>query len=170
MVMKKRSLPIIVMCIIMKLALLTVNKPVYGHGKEKHGPKVQKGDITFSEDIKPLFEKKCSKCHGAKSPVHMEFIKDVKKYKKEMKGPRMDTYSHLVSFVIWPDTGSLMRALDDGQNTADGKPGKMHKHLGKLKEERQKNLRIFKEWVGNWTLKEWANITKEEIDRMKLSY
>lgn len=47
----------------------------------------------------------------------------------------------------------------------------MYKHLGKTVEERQENLKIFKSWVGNWTLKRWSDITKNDIDKkMKLPY
>ncbi len=168
--MKKTTQMITLVFSIVTLSLLIVSQTVYAHGKEKHASKNQKGDITYSRDIKPMFENKCSKCHGAKSPVHMEFIKDVKKYKNDKKGPRMNTYSHLVSFAIWPDAGSLMRALDDGSFTKNKKPGKMFKHLGKSNQERQQNLKLFKNWVGNWTLKEWADTTKDDINSMKLAY
>ncbi len=33
----------------------------------------------------------------------------------------MDTYSYLIYYTAWPDTGSLMRRLDDGKNIKDGK-------------------------------------------------
>jgi hypothetical protein len=46
----------------------------------------------------------------------------------------------------------------------------MHRHIGANDEERQRNLKIFKEWVGNWTLKRWSDITKEELDGMKVKY
>jgi hypothetical protein len=140
------------------------------HGKKKHPNKAVEGEITYTDHIVPLFKIRCAKCHGSKSPVHMEFIKDIERHKKKMKGPRMDTYTHLTSFIIWPDTASLMKALDDGSNAKDGKPGKMYKHLGKNEEERQNNLNLFKSWVGNWTLKDWDNITKEELSKMKLAY
>lgn len=82
----------------------------------------------------------------------------------------MDSYTHLVFFVAWPDTGAIMRRLDDGQNTKDGKPGNMYKYLGDTEQERQKHLAIFKSWIGSWTLKRWFEVTKEEIDAMRLSY
>ncbi len=143
---------------------------VYAHGKEKHSTKVNTGDITYSKNIQPLFKINCAKCHGADSPEHMAFIKDIKGFTKKNKGPKMSSYSHLLSFVVWPDTGSLMRAIDDGKNTENGKPGKMYKNLGKSEKERQKNLKLFKEWVKHWTLKEWANINKDEINKMRLTY
>lgn len=86
------------------------------------------------------------------------------------KGPRMDTYSHLVFFVGWPDTGALMRKLDEGKSAKDGKPGNMYRYLGDTEDEGQRNLSIFKSWVGSWTLKKWSEVTKEEIEPMRLLY
>jgi hypothetical protein len=140
----------------------------YAHGKEKHAS--ARGNVTYTKDIKPIFDKKCAKCHGKKSPEHMEFVNDVQKYTKKKIGPKMDSYSHLVSFVIWPDAGSLAKALDDGKNTQDGKPGKMYERLGQTNEERQKNLNIFKKWIGYWTFNDWSDIKKEDINKMKLAY
>ncbi len=142
----------------------------FAHGDEKHSGSTSSGDITYTKHIEPIFKKRCAKCHGANSPEHMEFVKDIKHYKKKMKGPKMDNYTHLTSFVIWPDTASLMKALDNGKNNEKGNPGKMFKYLGKNDEERQQNLKLFKNWVGYWTLKSWSEIEKKDIDRMKLSY
>ncbi|MCK5139635.1 MAG: cytochrome C [Thermodesulfovibrionia bacterium] len=152
------------------VTLLIPADELFAHGKEKHSPMTDKNEISYTEHIKLLFDKKCAKCHGAQSPVHMEFSKDIKQYKKKMKGPRMDSYTHLVSFIVWPDTGSLTRALNDGKNTGNSTPGNMYKHLGKTEEERQRNLWLFKNWFGNWTLKKWDDIKKEEINKMKLFY
>ena len=82
----------------------------------------------------------------------------------------MNTYSHLTSFIIWPDTGPLIKALDDGKNNEKGKPIKMFKYLGKTEENRQQNLKIFQAGIANWTTKGWGEITKEEISKMKLMY
>ena len=90
----------------------------------------------------------------------------------------MDTYADLVAFVVWPDTGAIMRRLDDGKSTSDGKPGNMHQNLGATEEERQKNLNLFKEWVGKdaWKLNRWEArgkvpaITKEDMDNIKVKY
>ena len=169
--MKKPLIVAIISAFIVTLIIIIASSgDLFAHGKEKHLSKAIKGEITYTSNIVPVFNEKCAKCHGSKSPVHMEFIKDTNKYKKKMKGPRMDSYTHMVSFIIWPDTGSLMRALDDGKNTGAGNPGKMYRHLGKTEDERQKNLKLFKNWVGNWTLKEWPDITKEEINIMKLAF
>lgn len=77
---------------------------------------------------------------------------------------------HLIGFIGWPDTGAVMRRLDDGKNTKDGKPGNMYQYLGSTEEERQQNLRLFRDWIGNWTLKKWKDITKEEMDGIKAKY
>jgi hypothetical protein len=82
----------------------------------------------------------------------------------------MDTYSHLIFYTAWRDTGALMRRLDAGTNTKDGKPGNMYQYLGDTEEERQKNLKLFKEWVGYWTLKRWPEITKEELSKIRVKY
>jgi hypothetical protein len=135
-------------------------------------------DVTYRKDIRPLWTAKCSACHGAKSPYLGEFLENTDKYKKMMKGPRMDTYADLIIFVGWPDTGAIMRRLDDGKNTKDGKPGNMYQYLGATDEERQKNFGVFKAWVGGeaWTHKRWdtkgdmPGVTKEELSKMKLKY
>jgi hypothetical protein len=42
--------------------------------------------------------------------------------------------------------------------------------LALLKRKDKKNLQLFKAWVGNWTLKRWPEITKEELDGIKVKY
>ncbi len=127
-------------------------------------------EITYSKHIKPVFEARCSGCHGPESPELPEFERDREKYKRIMKGPKMDSYTHLISFIGWPDTGAIMRRLDDGKNTKDGKPGNMYQYLGSTEDERQHNLKLFKDWVDNWTLKKWKDITKEELNSIKVGY
>ncbi|MBI3938621.1 MAG: cytochrome C [Betaproteobacteria bacterium] len=135
-------------------------------------------DVTYRKDIRPLWEQKCAACHGAGSPYLGDFETDQKKYAAQMKGPRMDTYADLISFVGWPDTGAVMRRLDDGKGAKGGKPGNMYQYLGGTDAERQKNLKLFKAWVGEgaWTLKRFKargnvpGITKEELERIKVEY
>ncbi len=127
-------------------------------------------ETTYRKHIKPIFEAKCIVCHGAGSPEHQEFKEDEKKFGQMMKGPKMDTYTHLIYFVGWPDTGAVMRRLDDGKNTKDAKAGNMYQYLGATEEERQKNLKLFKEWVGDWTLKRWNEISKEGLGGIKVKY
>lgn len=135
-------------------------------------------EITYRQHIRPLWEEKCMGCHGSHTPTIEEFNLDQKKYTAVGQGPRMDSYGALVSFVGWPDTGALMRRLDDGRNTADGKPGNMYELLGADEAQRQKYLALFKAWVGEgaWNLNRWQRkgkvpaITKEQMDRIRVSY
>ena len=134
-------------------------------------------DATYRKNIKPIFDQKCVACHGTASPNLQEFLENQKKFEAAMKGPRMDTYADLIMLIGWPDTGAVMRRLDDGKN-AGGKPGNMYQYLGSTDEERQKNLQTFKAWVGpeGWILKRWnargnvPAITKEELDKIRVKY
>jgi hypothetical protein len=82
----------------------------------------------------------------------------------------MDSYAHLASYAGWPDSGAIMRRLDDGKNKADGKPGNMYEYLGANEEERQRNLGLFKAWIGNWTLKRFPDLTKDELAGIIVKY
>jgi len=62
-------------------------------------------DVSYRKDILPLWKAQCAACHGAQSPYLGDFLENKKRYKQEMKGPRMDTYADLIFFVGWPDTG-----------------------------------------------------------------
>jgi hypothetical protein len=46
----------------------------------------------------------------------------------------------------------------------------MYQHLGANEAERQQNLAAFKGWIGNWSLKRWAETSKEELDGIKAKY
>lgn len=141
-------------------------------------PSVLAADVSYRKDIAPLWQAKCIACHGAQSPYLGDFKENEKKYREQMKGPRMDTYAYLTSFIVWPDTGAIMRRLDDGSNTADRKPGNMYQYLGATDEERQTNLKVFKAWIGEdaWMLKRWnakgdvPAVTKEELNKIKVKY
>jgi hypothetical protein len=134
-------------------------------------------DATYRKDVNPVFDAKCAGCHGAASPYFGEFKENEKKFAAAMKGPRMDSYADLIFFVGWPDTGAIMRRLDDGKS-AGGKPGNMYSYLGETEEERQKNLAVFKAWVGpgGWTMKRWEArgsvpaISREELDKIQVKY
>jgi hypothetical protein len=76
----------------------------------------------------------------------------------------------LSSFTGWPEAGALICRLDDGANTKDKKPGNMYQYLGADDAERQKNFRLFREWVGNWTLKIFPEFTKEDLNGIKINY
>jgi hypothetical protein len=135
-------------------------------------------DVSYRKDILPLWKAKCMACHGAQSPYLGDFEENEKVYREKMQGPRMDTYADLIYFVGWPDTGAVMRRLDDGSNTADRKPGNMYQYLGATDEERRVNLKVFKAWIGEeaWSLKRWEQrgkvpgITKEEMSKLRMKY
>lgn len=55
------------------------------------GSAAQADDVTYHEDIRPLWEKQCMACHGASSPTLAGFDDNKDKYKKLMRGPRMDS-------------------------------------------------------------------------------
>jgi len=128
-------------------------------------------ETTYRKHIKPLFDAKCARCHGGDCAPELGDFKEAQaKWMAQGKAMRMDTYSHLVFYTAWPDTGALMRRLDDGKGAKDAKPGNMYLHLGKTEEERQQALKVFKDWVGNWTLKRWKDVTREELEGIKVTY
>jgi mono/diheme cytochrome c family protein len=129
-------------------------------------------EVDYHTDIRPIMEKYCVGCHGPSSPNYGEFMEHKEKFTKANKGPRMDGYETLIFYIAWPDTGALMRRLDDGKHTKDGKPGNMYERLGNSDEERQKNLALIKAWVGEdaWILKRKGDITKEELLKIKAKY
>ena len=52
----------------------------------------------------------------------------------------------------------------------DKKPGNMYQHLGDNEAERQANLALFKAWVGNWSLKKFDALTKDDLAAIKVTY
>ncbi len=121
-------------------------------------------EVTYREHIKPIFDSRCNSCHGESAPEYKAFKLDKEKWVAQNTGPRMDSYTYLVYFTGWPDTGALMRRLD---NT---KPGNMYQYLGDNEQERQQNLAFFKSWIGEWTLKRFKDLTKEELAGIKVTY
>ena len=130
----------------------------------------QADEITWSGTIKNVFGKQCSACHDSDAPEYAAFKKDKEAWLKKGVGMRMETYSHLVSFVGWPNSGALMRRLDDGKGSKEGKAGNMYQHLGADEQERQANLALFKNWVGSWNLKRWADLSKDDLSGVKVKY
>jgi len=131
---------------------------------------VEASEVTWQKDIKTIFDKRCAGCHGADSPLFEEFSKDKKKWTDKSTGMRMDSYGALISFVGWPESGALMRRLDDGSSKPDKKPGNMYENLGDSPAERKANLEIFKAWVGNWNLKRLKDVTRDELNTLKIKY
>jgi hypothetical protein len=129
-------------------------------------PAISMAQVTYQKEIQSLVEARCSNCHGSQAPLVDEFKKDKERFTKEKKGPRMDSYALLLEFVKGKDAGAMMRRLDDGKSKEDKKPGNMYVFLGKDEEERQKNLKTFKDWVGSWNLKRRADLTEEESKKI----
>ncbi len=136
-------------------------------------------EATYRTVIAPMWKSKCIACHGAKSPERANFLLDEKGYAEKSLGPRMDSYERFIAFIAWPDTGSLMRRLDDGSGQfSGGKPGNMYQNLGSTNEERAANLKLVKAWVGDgaWNLNRWNKradvpaISKEQLDKIKIKY
>jgi mono/diheme cytochrome c family protein len=123
--------------------------------------------VTYEKDIKGIIAKQCLSCHGSDAPSMEEFKRGEDGYKKKMKGPRYDTYANLMVVVKGSDAGALMRRLDDGKNTKDGKPGNMYTYLGSTDAQRSANLETFKKWVGSWSLKRRKELGTEELDAIK---
>lgn len=127
-------------------------------------------EVTWSQQIKPLVDARCAACHGADAPEYPAFKKEKDAWVAKGIGPRMDTYSHLIYYTGWPDTGALMRRLDGGAGKDDKKPGNMYQHLGADEAERQANLALFQAWVGNWTHKRFDVLTKDNLAGIKVPY
>ena len=125
------------------------------------------GGVTYEKDVKRIIAEQCLSCHGSDAPTMEAYKKDREGFKKALKGPRMDTYAHLMVMVTGSDTGALMRRLDDGKATKDGKPGNMYLYLGKTAGEQGEKLKVIKEWIGGWTLKRKKDITEAELKAIK---
>lgn len=134
------------------------------------GIQVEAAEVTWQKDIKPIFDKQCAGCHGKDSPYFEEFSSDKKKWTDKSTGMRMDSYTALISFVGWPESGAIMRRLDNGSSKPDKKAGNMYENLGDNPAEREANLEKFKAWVGNWNLKRWKDVTRDELNTLKIKY
>ena len=132
-------------------------------------------DLTWRQDIQPIIQKQCGACHGANQPEYAEWI--VLREKDKNLAARMDTYAHFMNYVVWPATGALQRRLDDGK-AAGGKPGNMYQFLGGSDEERAKNLKMVKDWLGDgaWNLNRFKargdvpGISKEQLEKVQAKY
>jgi len=133
-------------------------------------------DLTWRKDIQPIIAAKCAGCHGPNQPGFDEW--NVQRVKDKNLAPRLDTYAFFMNHVVWPETGAVMRRLDDGKGAAGGKPGNMYNFLGADDAERAKNLQTLKAWLGEgaWNLNRWQKrgdtpgITKEQLEKIKAKY
>jgi hypothetical protein len=121
--------------------------------------------VTYENTVKKMFAERCANCHSSAkgAPTLEEFDKNKEGWAKKFKGPKMDDYASLMLFVNGSDAGALMRRLDDGKNTKDGKPGNMYNYLGKDAHERAEHLAKVKQWVGHWTLKRRKELSDSEL-------
>lgn len=136
-------------------------------------------EVTYRRDIAALWQAKCVACHGAQAPERADFLLNEKGFAAKSQGPRMDSYERILAFIAWPDTGALMRRLDDGKSPlAGGKPGNMYVNLGATEAERAKNLQLLKAWVGEgaWNLNRWEArgavpaVSKQQMEKIKIAY
>lgn len=133
-------------------------------------------EVTWRKDVGPMVAARCGACHGANAPEFNDWML-LGDEKRKTVAPRMDTYPHFMSYVVWPATGAMMRRLDDGK-AAGGKPGNMYQFLGSSDTERAANLKTIKDWLGDgaWNLNRWEarketpGITKEQLDKIKAKY
>ena len=119
--------------------------------------------VTYENTVKKILTERCMGCHGAGSPTLDEFEKNKDSWKKKMKGPRFDDYKNLMVLVNGSDAGALMRRLDDGKGSKDGKAGNMYVWLGGNDAERAQRLGVMKKWVGNWSLKRRKDLSESEL-------
>jgi hypothetical protein len=133
-------------------------------------------ELTWRKDIQPIITAKCALCHGAKQPGVAEW--NVQRVKNASLAPRLDAYANFMNHVVWPETGAIMRRLDDGKGAPGAKPGNMYAMLGSDDAERGKNLQTIKTWLGAgaWNLNRWQKrddtpaISKEQLDKIKVQY
>jgi hypothetical protein len=133
-------------------------------------------DLTWRKDIQPLITAKCALCHDAKHPGFADW--NVQRVSKKELSPRLDAYPNFMNHVVWPETGAIMRRLDDGKGAPGAKPGNMYAFLGADDAERGKNLQTIKAWLGEgaWNLNRWEKrgetpaISKEQLDKIKAKY
>ena len=133
-------------------------------------------DLSWRKDIAPVVSMQCGACHGQNAPEYNDWML-LGEEKRKTIGSRMDSYPHFMSYVVWPATGAIMRRLDDGK-AGGGKPGNMYKFLGGTDKEREINLKLIKDWLGDgaWNLNRWKArgdmpaITKEQLDKIKAKY
>lgn len=119
--------------------------------------------VTYENTVKKIIAERCAACHISGAPSMAEFQANKATWEKKFKGPKMDNYANLIVMVKGTDAGALMRRLDDGKNTKDGKPGNMYNYLGKDDRERAERLQKVKQWVGSWSLKRRNELSDEEL-------
>ena len=123
--------------------------------------------VTSGNTVKKIFAKRCAACHTSGAPNMSEFQGNKEAWTKKFKGPSMADYKSVMVMVSGSDAGAMMRRLDDGKNTKDGKPGNMYNYLGKNAGERAERLQKVKAWVGQWSLKRRNELTEAELKQIR---
>jgi mono/diheme cytochrome c family protein len=119
--------------------------------------------VTYENTVKKIIAERCAACHISGAPSLAEFEKDKAGWTKKFKGPSLANYASVMILVKGSDAGALMRRLDDGKNTKDGKPGNMYNYLGNNPAERAARLDTMKKWVGSWNLKRRKELSEAEL-------
>jgi mono/diheme cytochrome c family protein len=119
--------------------------------------------VTYENTVKKIFAERCAACHISGAPSMSEFQNNKETWTKKFKGPSMADYKSVMVMVNGSDAGALMRRLDDGKSTKDGKPGNMYNYLGKDAHDRAERLEKIKKWVGNWSLKRRKELSDAEL-------
>jgi mono/diheme cytochrome c family protein len=119
--------------------------------------------VTYENTVKKIFAERCAACHISGAPSMSEFQNNKEAWTKKFKGPSLADYKSVMVMVNGSDAGALMRRLDDGKNTKDGKPGNMYNYLGSNPAERSARLDTMKKWVGNWSLKRRKELSDAEL-------
>ena len=119
--------------------------------------------VTYENTVKKIFADRCAACHINGAPSMSEFQNNKEAWTKKFKGPSLADYKSVMVMVNGSDAGALMRRLDDGKNTKDGKPGNMYNYLGSNPAERSARLDTMKKWVGNWSLKRRKELSEGEL-------
>ncbi len=90
----------------------------------------------------------------------------------------MNSYEEVLHYIAWPQTGAMMRRLDDGTSTPDKKPGNMYRHLSETDAERSANLKLMKSWIGEdaWFLNrlnkrgDVPSVSLEQLQKVKAKH
>ena len=124
--------------------------------------------VTYENTVKKIFTERCANCHYSSkgAPTMADFQKDKETWAKKFKGPKMDDYESVMVMVNGTDAGALMRRLDDGKSTKDGKPGNMYNYLGSNAKERAERFEKVKQWVGHWNLKRRNELSEDELRKV----
>ena len=81
-------------------------------------------DVTWRKDVQPIIAAKCAGCHGPNQPGFADW--NVQRVKDKNLAPQLVTYAYLMNHVVWPETGAVMRRLDDGKGAAGANLAETH--------------------------------------------